>query len=201
MPRRRRWWLLAVAAVLAAVVGFGNYVLIAGQDERVEVVVVTRDVGWGQSISDGVLGVAKAVPDPRVASVPATERAEVVGKVARSMLPAGSVLTRGQLSVQPVPGPGERLVGLPVKPGHLPARGLSPSDLVQVTPVAGGAGTDVGSAPASAAGSFRARVLGVGLPDSTGAVTVDVVVGADAAQAASSAAAGQIVLVQLGPGA
>ncbi len=190
-----------MAGVLAAVVAFGNYALIAGQDERVDVLVLTRDVGWGQRIGEGDLGVAKAVPDQSLASITASERAGVVGRVARSTLPAGSVLTPGQLSAQPVPGPGERLLGLPVKPGHLPARGLSPGDLVQVSPVASGTGTDAGQASASTAGAFRARVLGVGLPDSTGAVTVDVVVGADAAQAATSASAGQVVLVQLGPGA
>ncbi|NKQ54538.1 hypothetical protein HFP15_16785 [Amycolatopsis sp. K13G38] len=201
VPRRRRWWLLGVAFVLAAVVAFGNYALIAGQDARIDVVVLTRDVGWGQRISDGDLGVAKAVPDQGVSSIPARDRAGVVGQVTRSALPAGTVLAPGQVSAQPVPGPGERLVGLAVKPGHLPARGLSPGDLVQVSPVTGGTGTDAGQASASTAAPFRARVVGTGPPDSTGAVTVDVVVGADAAQAATSAAAGQVVVVQLGPGA
>ncbi|WP_240519657.1 SAF domain-containing protein [Amycolatopsis antarctica] len=202
MPRRRRWWLLGVAVVLAAVVAFGNYALIAGQDNRVDVVVLTRAVGWGQRISDGDLGIAKAVPDQGVSSIPAGDRAGVVGQVTRSALPAGTVLAPGQLSTQPIPGPGERLVGLAVKPGHLPARGLSPGDLVQVSPVASGTGTDSGQASAaSTAGPFRARVVGTGPPDSTGAVTVDVVVGADAAQTATSAAAGQVVVVQLGPGA
>ncbi|WP_329065569.1 SAF domain-containing protein [Amycolatopsis sp. NBC_01480] len=200
MPRRRRWWLLGTAVVLAAVVAVGNYALIAGQDARVDVLVLTRDVSWGQQIGEGDLGVAKAVPGQPLASIPASERAGVVGQVARSTLPAGSVLAPGQLSAQPVPGPGERLVGLPVKPGHLPARGLAAGDLVQVSPVATGTGTDAGPAPAVAE-PFRARVLGVGLPDSSGVVTVDVVVGTDAAAAATSAAAGQVVLVQLGPGA
>ncbi|SEP54069.1 SAF domain-containing protein [Amycolatopsis saalfeldensis] len=181
-------------------VAVGNYALIAGQDARVDVLVLTRDVSWGQQIGEGDLGVAKAVPGQPLASIPASERAGVVGQVARSTLPAGSVLAPGQLSAQPVPGPGERLVGLPVRPGHLPARGLAAGDLVQVSPVATGTGTDTGLAPA-AVEPFRARVLGVGLPDSSGVVTVDVVVGADAAAAATSAAAGQVVLVQLGPGA
>lgn len=201
VPRRRRWWLLAAALVLAAVTALGNYALIAGQDERVDVLVLTRDVGWGQRLGDSDLGVAKAVPDQPFASIPAGDRARVVGQLARSTLPAGTVLAPSQLSAQPVPGPGERLVGLPVKPGHLPARGLTPGDLVQVSPVASGTGTDAGQGPPAAAGPFRARVLGAGLPDSTGAVTVDVLVGADAAQAATSAAAGQVVMVQLGPGA
>ncbi|GAA1034283.1 hypothetical protein GCM10009565_88680 [Amycolatopsis albidoflavus] len=201
VPRRRRWWLLSVAVVLAAGAAFGNVFLIAGQDERVDVVVLTRDVGWGQRIGDGDLGIAKAVPGQGLSAIPAADRAGVVGQVARSALPAGSVLAPRQLSAQPVPGPGERLVGLAVKPGHLPARGLSPGDLVQVSPVAGGTGSDLGQPSASASGPFQARVVGTGPPDSTGAVTVDVVVGMDAAQAATSAAAGQVVVVQLGPSA
>lgn len=202
VPRRRRWWLLAAAVLLAAVAAAGNVVLIAGQDERVDVLVLSRDVAWGQPIGEDDLGVAKAVPDERLASIPAGERARVVGQMTRSSLPAGSVLVPGQLTDQLVPGPGERLVGLPVKPGHLPARGLSAGDLVQVQPVAGGTGTDgANQTQASTAGPFQARVLGVGQPDSTGAVTVDLLVGSDAAQTATSAAAGQVVLVQLGPGA
>ncbi|KAA9159427.1 hypothetical protein FPZ12_020190 [Amycolatopsis acidicola] len=201
VPRRRRWWLLGAAAVLTAVVAFGNYALITGQDDRIDVLVLARNVGWGQSISDDDLGVAKAVPDQPLASVAVADRSEVVGKVARSALPAGTVLARSQLSAQPVPGLGERLIGLPVKPGHLPARGLSPGDLVQVSPVSSSTGTDAGQASASTASPFRARVVDVGPPDSSGAVTVDVVVGTDVAQAATSAAAGQVVMVQLGPGA
>lgn len=201
VPRRRRWWLLGVAVVLAAVVAFGNFALITGQDDRVDVLSLTREVGWGQTIEESDLGVVKAVPGQPLAFIPVGDRDRVVGQVARSILPAGTVLVSGQLSVQPVPGPGEQLVGLPVRPGHLPARGLSAGDLVQVNPVAGGAGPDLGQAAASTFGPFRARVLGVGPPDSSGAVTVDVVVGADAAQAATSASAGQVVVVQLGPGA
>ncbi|MGK4593951.1 SAF domain-containing protein [Amycolatopsis sp. w19] len=200
VPRRRRWWLLGVAVVLAAVVAFGNYALIAGQDDRVDVLVLTREVGWGQTIVEGDVGVAKAVPDQPLAFIPVGDKARVVGQVARSILPAGTVLAPGQLSGQPIPGPGERLVGLPVRPGHLPARGLSAGDLVQVTPIAASSGPDVGQAPANTSGPFRARVLGVGPPDSAGAVTVDVVVGTDAAHAATSASAGQVVVVQLGPG-
>ncbi|MFD2422695.1 SAF domain-containing protein [Amycolatopsis pigmentata] len=198
VPRRRRWWLLAVAVVLAAAAAFGNVAVISGQDKRIEVLVLARPVSWGQRIGDEDLEVGKAVPYPNTAVILSRDRAAVVGAIARATLPAGTVLAPGQLTQQPVPGPGERLVGLPVKPGRLPARGLSPGDLVQATPVAGEAGTD--ATPQSAAGPFRARVLEVGLPDSTGAVTVDVVVGPDAAPAATAAAAGQVVLVQLGPG-
>ncbi|OLZ45968.1 hypothetical protein BS330_38755 [Amycolatopsis keratiniphila subsp. nogabecina] len=201
VPRRRRWWLLGVAVVLAAVVAFGNYALIAGQDDRVDVLALTREVSWGQTIEEGDLGVVKAVPDQPLAFIPVGDKSRAVGQVARSILPAGTVLAPGQLSGQPIPGPGERLVGLPVQPGHLPARGLSAGDLVQVTPIAVSNGPDVGQPSASTSGPFRARVLGVGPPDSTGAVTVDVVLGADAAHAATSASAGQVVLVQLGPGA
>lgn len=198
VPRRRRWWLLVVAVVLAAAAAFGNVAVMSGQDKRIEVLVLARSVSWGQRIGEADLGVAKGVPDPHTAVIPSRDRAAVVGAIARSTLPAGTVLAPGELTQQPVPGPGERLVGLPVKPGHLPARGLSPGDLVQATPVASAAGTDATSQ--SAGGPFRARVLEVGLPDSTGAVTVDVVVGPDAAQSAIAAAAGQVVLVQLGPG-
>lgn len=197
IPRRRRWWLLSAAVVMVATAGYGNYALLTAQDERVDVLVLTRNVGWGQAIADTDLGIAKAVPDQPLASVLASDRAQVVGRFARSTLSAGTVLAPTQIVDQPVPGPGEQLIGLSVKPGHLPARGLGAGDLVQVSPVTGG----VGTAAQQAGVPFRARVLGVGPADSSGAVTVDVVVGVDAAAAASSAAAGSVVIAQLGPGA
>lgn len=199
IPRRRRWWLLSAAVVMVATAGYGNYALLTAQDERVDVLVLTRNVGWGQAIADTDLGIAKAVPDQPLASVLASDRAQVVGRFARSTLSAGTVLAPTQIVDQPVPGPGEQLIGLSVKPGHLPARGLDAGDLVQVSPVAGGLGATAQQTQAGV--PFRARVLGVGPPDSSGAVTVDVVVGADAAAAASSAAAGSVVVAQLGPGA
>ncbi|WP_344869492.1 SAF domain-containing protein [Amycolatopsis ultiminotia] len=190
-----------MAVVLAAVTAYGNYALIVGQDERVDVLVLVRGIGWGQQISDADLGVAKAVPDQPLASIPAVDRDRVVGQVARSTLPPGTLLAASQFTAQPVPGPGERLVGLAVKPGHLPARGLSAGDLVQVIAVMNSPGTDASQTAESPSAPFRARVLGVGPPDSTGGVTVDVVVGVDASAAATNAAAGQVVVVQLGPGA
>ncbi|WP_245633815.1 SAF domain-containing protein [Amycolatopsis jejuensis] len=201
MPRRRRWWLLAIAVVLAAVAAYGNDALITSQDHRVDVLVLAREVSWGQPIRDTDLAVAKEVPGQPVASIPAGDRIRIVGQFARSTLPAGTVLAPGQLDPRPIPGPGERLLGLLVKPGHLPARGLAPGDLVQVSPVKSDPGTGSGQLPDSSAGPFRARVVGVGQPDSGGAVTVDVVIGVDASPAAVSAAGGQVVVVQLGPGA
>lgn len=199
MPRRRRWWLLAIAVLLTAAAAYGNYALLAGQDERVDVLVLVRDVDWGERISEGDLGIAHTAPDPRLASILAEDRTEVVGRTVRSTLSAGTVLTPAQLTEQSVPGPNELLIGLPVKPGNLPARGLSAGDLVQASPVPAGAGT--GQTSTDTGEPFRARVVGVGQPDSTGAITVDVVLDDDAANAATDAAAGQVVLIQLGPGA
>ncbi|WP_245865206.1 SAF domain-containing protein [Prauserella marina] len=193
---------MTLAVVLAAIATYGNYALITSQDDRVDVLVLTREVRWGQPVAESDLGVAKVFPDQRLSFISASQRADTVGQVARGTLPAGTVLTPAQLGTELLPGPGERLLGLPVKPGNLPARGVAPGDLVQVSPAKDSAGNnDATQGSADMAKPLRARVVGVGPPDSTGAVTVDVVVGEDAARTATDLAGAPVVVVQLGPGA
>ncbi|MFD8497747.1 SAF domain-containing protein [Amycolatopsis sp. NPDC059657] len=195
VPRRRRPWLIVTAVVLAAVAGYGNYALLSAQDERVPILVLARTVAWGHTITDADLAIAQTVPDAAAHTVPATRRAAVVGKTATGTLHAGRVLATDDVAAQVIPGAGQRVIGLLCKPGQLPARGLTPGDLVQVSPAA-----QPGSDRAPGGAAFQARVTDVGASDPNGAVTVDLLVGADAAGAAVAAASGGVVVALLGPG-
>lgn len=196
VPRRRRPWLIVTAVALAALAGYGNYVLLTAQDERVPVLVLARTVAWGHTLTDTDLAIARTVPDAAAHTVPAERRGSVVGKTATATLRAGRILAAEDVAVQVIPGPGQRVIGLLCKPGQLPARGLAAGDLVQVSPAA----TQPGTERASGGTAFQARVTDVGALDLNGAVTVDLVVGADAASAAVAAASGGVVVALLGPG-
>jgi Flp pilus assembly protein CpaB len=175
---------VVVAVMLVAGTGYGNYVLISSQDERVQVLVLARDVPWGQPIRDADLAVAQAVSDPQVRMIPAASRASVVGKVAATNLAEGGLLQLQDITVRPVPGRGEQIFGLLCKPGTVPAHGIRPGDPVAVTPTAGP--------------GFRARVADVAEPDASGSVLIDLIVPTDRAADAAAAASGSVISL-LGP--
>lgn len=198
VPRRGRPWLIAIATVLAAGAAYGNYVIVSAQDQRVPALVLARTVGWGQRITDADLAVARAAPDPTLRLISTDDRSRVVGMAATSTLAAGSLLTPDELTDQPVPASDQQLVGLLVKPGQVPARGLRPGDEVQVTPLANTQSASDGSADART--GFKARVIDTGQPDANGAVTVDLIVPSAVADRASAAAAGPVAIAVLGVG-
>lgn len=197
VPRRRRVWLVLLAVLLVVGAAYANYALISARDARVGVLVLAREVGWGQQIADADLAVAQAVADPHAHMVAAADRSRVVGRFATQRLVAGSVLAPEHLSDVLVPGPGQQVVGLLLKPGQLPAMGLRPGDGVEVVPVAP---EQAGATAPSTVRAFRARVVDVGRPDVNGAVTVDVEVAREHSDEAAAAAAGRVVVTLLGPG-
>ncbi|MCK2243697.1 MULTISPECIES: SAF domain-containing protein [unclassified Crossiella] len=197
LPRRRRWWLLLTALGLAAGAGYGNYLFISAHDARVTVLVLARQVDWGQRITETDLVTARIVEDPAAHMIRDEDRAAVLGKTAATGLPQGSVLAPEHLTADLIPAAGQHVVGLAVKPGQLPARGLRPGERVQVTPIASNQTTAEGAIRGT---GFTARVLLLGKPDTQGAITVDVVITADQLTTATAAAAGPVILTLLGPG-
>ncbi|WP_165960939.1 SAF domain-containing protein [Actinocrispum wychmicini] len=176
----------------AAIVLVQTYV---DSNNRTEsVLVLARDVPWNQRITDTDLTVANATPDPHVHMIAATQRNDVIGRVAAHSLTAGSLLTAEQLTDHAIPGPGQLLVGLLVKPGQLPARGLRPEDHVQIV---SGAQPTVGSTTVGDHPAVQATVVDVGPPNASDGITVDVVVDIELGAALTSMAATGPVLVSL----
>lgn len=203
IPRRRRWWLLLSAAVLAMAGGLSSAWLVSVADERVEVLVAARTIGWGETVRDADLRATQVPPGTAASLLPVSRRAEVVGQSAAVSVPEGTILAPAHLTSDDVPAAGQVLVGLPVEPGSLPARGLHPGELVSVRPLTD---ASVSSTPDALGADerdrgrvFEARVVDVGPVNQQGEATVDVVVDADLSDAASEAGAGRVVLILLGP--
>ena len=199
VPTRRRRGLWAAGAALVAAGGLAAAVLVGRAGDRVEVLAVARPVPVGQVIGEADVAVARVAADPALHPVPASRRAEVVGRTAAVELRPGTLLTGGEVTDAAVPAAGEQVVGVAARPGQLPARGLRPADRVLVVPVPG----DQGRGGAATTGDMEpvgepvpAWVVQVGPTDADGAMTVDVVVGeAVGPRVAALASTGRIALV------
>lgn len=198
VPRRRRLWLAGLATILVAAAVGGNYALITTLNHREPVLVLTRDVGWGQPITGADVTTVAASAQVQRFAIPAARRGQVIGRIAATNLPAGQVLSPREVTSQVVPGPGQRLLGLRVKAGHLPARGLHPNDPIEVIPAASPSTVGTPSGPPAGAG-FPARVVQTAPPDTDAAVTVDVLIDDTMTGQASAAAAGDVLVMLLGP--
>jgi len=130
VARRRRpaVWALGLALICAGA-ALSAVITMAAAD-RVEVLSVVRPVAVGEVITSADLGVARVAADPQLDPIPASERDTVVGQLAAVDLRPGTLLTRNQLTSVAIPAAGQAVVGVPLRPGQLPARPLRPGDKV-----------------------------------------------------------------------
>lgn len=137
LPRWQRVLLLIGMALL--LLGAG-YLVRLFTTPTVEALRLVHGVHAGAAIKTSNL---ETVPVPAGAGgvTPVTERGQLVGKTARSDLPAGTLLTATQVSDHDgLPKQGQVRVGLSLKPGQLPAEGLDVGDRVGVVAPPGGEG-------------------------------------------------------------
>lgn len=195
-PRRRRG-VVAGGLMLAALGGLVVAWMVSAAGGRADVLVVAREVPYGQVITADDLGVAAVAVDALVHTVPASERSAIVGQVAASNLVAGSLLADGQVTSDAPPGPGEVLVPMPVRSDRLPAGGLRAGDRVLVVDA-----PSVGADPSQVSpATFDATVVRVGQPDLNQVVVIDVAAAAaDGPALATRAATGRFALAVLNPG-
>lgn len=169
---RRRPALVGLGVGLLATCGAGAAYLTQSSGETVAVLAVTDTVHRGEVIDAGRLTTARAVPDPAVEPVAASELSAVVGQRAATDLPAGTLLTEGAVTASSLPAAGESVVGVAVTEAQLPRSELVAGDPVRVfgTPNPGDA------PPSRPPGSVAATVVGVSDVLDSGHVVVDVVV-------------------------
>jgi hypothetical protein len=145
LPPRRRWGRVAAGALLALVGAWAGMVLVATAGGREARIALADDVARGRKIERSDLTVVRVAADPGVETVPASAMGEIVGQVAASDLPRGSLLARAQLV-----GEGERLVttdeavvGARLAPGAAPQGDVAPgtSVLIVVDPLPTGEDT------------------------------------------------------------
>lgn len=173
---RRRPWLIAVGVLISAAGVLITVWLIGSVGHRDEILVISRDVAYGQTISDEDLSVARVSADPVVRTVPATSRSWVVGRVASVSLSAGMVLTTTMTDSAGEPRPSRVLVPLALPGNRMPVSGLRPGDPLLV--VDGSQGGE----------PISAVVVAVGEPDLDGAVVVDLTTEASSGPGLAAAA-------------
>ena len=129
-PRRYGQWAATVLFLLVAMLGAGW--LWQQKSDRVEVLVVRTPVAAGQVVErqDLVTSDVAGVPD----AVPVSEADSIVGRTAAVGLIAGQLLTSGMVTDTPVPGPGERVVGVELDATRVPG-GMPPGATVTVLAV------------------------------------------------------------------
>jgi len=196
--RRPALVLLGLLLVLAGGAVAGGLYLQAGG--RVAVLAVARPVLAGHAIGEQDLAEVRISADPTLQAIPAADRGEVVGKVATVALLPGSLVPRQALSASRVPGVGQAMVGLALKPGQLPDA-LQAGDRVMLvaTPPANGTGAAGATAPGQDEDAVLvgdARVYSVRPTEAGDATLVSLLVDRDAApRVARAQAAGQASLV------
>lgn len=189
---RRRPALLALGASLAALGVLSGAWLVNSAGDRQSVLAVARDVPYGTVITAGDLTRAEVSLDPTVATVPAAELSQIVGRIAATHLTPGSLLTRSAVTDAAPPASGQVLVAIAVVAGRMPAGGLQAGDKVLVvdTPMPG---ADPPTLPPT---SIAGTVVRLSHPDLNGVTVIDVAVATTSGPAlAARSATGRIAVV------
>ncbi|QVT79184.1 hypothetical protein ENKNEFLB_01565 [Nocardioides aquaticus] len=130
VPRRYGQWAGAVLFVVMAV-------LLAGwfwqqkSDQR-PVLAIAEPVPAGSVITANDLEIIEV--SGVKGAIPSADSDTVIGSTAAVGLVDGQILTRDMVTADPLPGPGERVVGLQLEATRAPA-GLAPGDVVVVIAV------------------------------------------------------------------
>jgi hypothetical protein len=176
---------LVVACALAAVVLFSR----AGN--RHPVLAVTHRVNAGSTISTSDLVEVMVSADASVATVPASQRAQLVGQVATVDLVPGSLIAPGQFDARPRDTANEAIVGATLKEGQFPPE-LRAGDRVLVIEVPGDNAPNSNGTTTSVNGT----IVSVDPSTAQGGVTVALAVDPSHAQAvAVDAARGRLTVV------
>lgn len=126
--------LLGVLLVLACAVGFVLWSTTQGG--RVSVLALGRPVAVGQVLTAADLREVSIATDPGVSTLAASQASVVIGRSVATSLPAGSLLSPQMLGAAMVPGPGQAIAALALKPGSFPVE-LAPGARVAVVLVPG----------------------------------------------------------------
>ncbi|MFG1952481.1 SAF domain-containing protein [Micromonospora sp. NPDC048830] len=189
-----------VLLVLATVVTFWQVDLRRHAEERF--LAVARPVPAGAVIGGADVRVVRVANPSGLALVGADRREQVVGRTAAVPLAAGSLVVSSQVGPPAWPPVGQAVIAVPVKAGRAPA-GLAAGArvVVLVAPAAGADQASAAPAGRTAAGARRAvaTVVSAAGADQAGGQVVTLLLAADQAEGVASAA-GDVSLVQLGPG-
>ena len=158
-PRDRRA-LLALASIVVVGASIATFAgLYASAGRRTSAVVVEHPLVQGQTITSADLGQADVSVSGNVGYIPVTEASVIEGKRAASAIPAGSLLTTGDLASAPPVAAGDAVVGVALKDGQFPAAGLMAGEQVLVVQT-GTPGSPLAAATAASGGSGTSSTTG-----------------------------------------
>ncbi|MBQ0905756.1 SAF domain-containing protein [Micromonospora sp. U21] len=153
--RRVRPGLLGLAVLLIALGGLGAAFAVTSVRATGSYLAVARPVEVGREISTADLVAVQVAGGQGLRPVPAGRLDEVVGKRAAVALLPGTLLTLGQVTDDPLLGPGQQQIALGLKTAQVPARELHPGDKVLLVST-----PDDNATGAAAAGTrFSATVI------------------------------------------
>lgn len=178
-PRRRSPMLIALGVVLTVLGTLGAYTYTAATGPA-SFLAIAQPVAVGMQIRQDDLQLVDVNAAPGLKPIPGGDRGKYVGRHARVDLVPGTLLTPEQVTDAPIPGPGEQLFGVELKPAQMPVTALRRGDkvLLVVTPdprVAVATETNPNQPPTGPA-TIEATVANVGAAQTDGQVVVDVVV-------------------------
>lgn len=200
--REKRPGYVALAIVLIVGLAALGAFFYSKAGQKTPVVVVVRDVPAGHRIERSDLSTVDVAG--AVTAVGGSHLDAVLGQTATVELLPNTLLQRSMLTAAGPLGPGLSMVGVELKPGQLPANGLSDGARVQVLqlpdkttgslPTAGSAG----SAPVVLA-AMATVYASTQDPSQTGGTLLTLIVpSSDAAAIAAASSAGVVALVQVG---
>jgi hypothetical protein len=149
--------------VFASIAAFSGIYSSAGHQSAV--LIVTGTIEQGERITAADLGQASVSISKGVDPILVSDAPELAGKRASVTIPAGSLLTLGDITGSPVVPAGDAVVGIALKAGQLPSTGLVAGEQVMVVQTAS-PGAPLNSAIDSSATSSGAS--GAGSTDSDG---------------------------------
>ena len=187
---RRSPRLIALGVLAVTLGGLGATALYTMNTDNRSVVVMARDVVRGDEIQTSDLAVISVPRGLQVDTSGAEEMDQLLGRTARSDLPAGSFPVPRHVGEDPIP-PGHSLVGIRLTSGRLPTAALPPGTRIQLISLAEG---DDRVVDAVVAASPRA------LEDGSGQLLDVTVPKAFAPVVATLAATDQLVLIAVGEG-
>lgn len=183
---RARRPVMTVASALLVLVSIAVFATIySSADHRVPVLTVTSTIQQGQRITAADLGTADVASSGGLAPIPLAQAGELAGRWAAVTIPAGSLLTLGDVSSSRPLAAGSAVVGLALKDGQLPSTGVEPGDQVMLVQTLG-VGSVLPVAESGAAGTQSQSGTAVG-PASTGVLVAQASVFETTTPAASSA--------------
>jgi Flp pilus assembly protein CpaB len=203
--------MIAAGVLLVLIAALLVGVLYSRAGGKIAVIVTARSVPVGHVITRADLTTAQIAADT-IPAYAGAHMTEVVGKTAAVGLVAGEIVAPAMLTTYPEEPAGTAVVGVAVKPGQLPAEGLSAGDMVMVIVLpppslgpdtgSGSAGSDTGGAGAGSSGASvldkSAAVLdSAELASGSGSVVSLQVPDADAAALAAASSSGLVALVKV----